>query len=192
VQSDAGGGPGVPARILIMIPLRRAFIVKQHGHAEIPRGPRLRPRSLIVGESGGASASTVFTPGSDGIRLPVRHGRGGRSSGTINPRKKVEQFQGGPCSLCDGPAGPAGVRLQHHIGRRIASVTFACCVLRISADGRRSRLFVSGGTTANLPGTKRSPTFSSKDIRDAYNPLHGARAVAAGGLISASWQAIGR
>ena len=45
--------------ILMMIPLRRAFIVKQHGKLRYPEGTACAD-VLIVGEEGGATAKTVF------------------------------------------------------------------------------------------------------------------------------------
>jgi OPT family oligopeptide transporter len=45
--------------ILMMIPLRRAFIVKQHGQLRYPEGTACAD-VLIVGEKGGATAATVF------------------------------------------------------------------------------------------------------------------------------------
>src|ERR1700704_5125592 len=45
--------------ILMMIPLRRAFIVKQHGTLKYPEGTACAD-VLIVGEQGGSSAKTVF------------------------------------------------------------------------------------------------------------------------------------
>src|SRR5437588_5583985 len=45
--------------ILMMIPLRRAFIVKQHGKLKYPEGTACA-EVLIVGEEGGATAKTVF------------------------------------------------------------------------------------------------------------------------------------
>ena len=45
--------------ILMMIPLRRAFIVKQHGTLTYPEGTACA-KVLIVGEQGGSSARTVF------------------------------------------------------------------------------------------------------------------------------------
>src|SRR5271165_474245 len=54
--SVLGGALG----ILMMIPLRRAFIVKQHGTLRYPEGTACAD-VLIVGEEGGASAKMVFT-----------------------------------------------------------------------------------------------------------------------------------
>ena len=45
--------------ILMMIPLRRAFIVKQHGVLPYPEGTACA-KVLIVGEEGGSNAKTVF------------------------------------------------------------------------------------------------------------------------------------
>ena len=56
VVSVLGGVLG----ILMMIPLRRAFIVQQHGTLKYPEGTACAD-VLIVGEEGGTSAKTVFT-----------------------------------------------------------------------------------------------------------------------------------
>src|SRR5206468_9790366 len=45
--------------ILLMIPLRRAFIVKQHGKLKYPEGTACA-EVLIAGEKGGSSARMVF------------------------------------------------------------------------------------------------------------------------------------
>src|SRR5438045_237971 len=45
--------------ILMMIPLRRAFIVKQHGTLTYPEGTACA-EVLIAGEKGGATARMVF------------------------------------------------------------------------------------------------------------------------------------
>ena len=45
--------------ILMMIPLRRAFIVKQHGKLIYPEGTACA-EVLIAGEKGGATAKMVF------------------------------------------------------------------------------------------------------------------------------------
>ena len=72
--------------ILMMIPLRRAFIVKQHGALPYPEGTACA-KVLIVGEQGGSNARTVFPGFGFGFRLPdpdagiqVLVGRVGRRS----------------------------------------------------------------------------------------------------------------
>ena len=54
--------------ILMMIPLRRAFIVKQHGVLPYPEGTACA-KVLIVGEQGGSNARTVFAGFGVGVRL---------------------------------------------------------------------------------------------------------------------------
>jgi putative OPT family oligopeptide transporter len=54
------GTLGALLGILMMIPLRRAFIVKQHGVLTYPEGTACAD-VLIAGEQGGATAATVFT-----------------------------------------------------------------------------------------------------------------------------------
>ena len=56
--------------ILMMIPLRRALIVKQHGMLKYPEGTACA-EVLIVGEQGGASAARRSSPASAiALRLP--------------------------------------------------------------------------------------------------------------------------
>ena len=55
VVSILGGMLG----ILMMIPLRRAFIVKQHGTLKYPEGTACAD-VLVIGETGGSTAKTVF------------------------------------------------------------------------------------------------------------------------------------
>src|SRR5438045_5367928 len=55
IVSSLGGLLG----ILMMIPLRRAFIVKQHGTLAYPEGTACA-EVLIAGEKGGATARMVF------------------------------------------------------------------------------------------------------------------------------------
>ena len=55
--------------ILMMIPLRRAFIVKQHGTLPYPEGTACA-KVLIVGEQGGSNARTVFLGFGVWFRLP--------------------------------------------------------------------------------------------------------------------------
>src|SRR5438132_9138650 len=50
---------GAISRILMMIPLRRAFIVKQHGKLAYPEGTACA-EVLVAGEKGGSTARMVF------------------------------------------------------------------------------------------------------------------------------------
>src|SRR5690242_19289968 len=59
VRAMTVGSLGGLLGILMMIPLRRAFIVQQHGKLRYPEGTACAD-VLIVGEEGGATAKTVF------------------------------------------------------------------------------------------------------------------------------------
>ena len=58
--------------ILMMIPLRRAFIVKQHGTLKYPEGTACAD-VLIVGETGGATRQDGLRRLRHRLRLPVPH-----------------------------------------------------------------------------------------------------------------------
>ena len=164
--------------ILMMIPLRRAFIVKQHGKLVYPEGTACA-KVLIVGEQGGASAATVFT--GFGMAFVYQFVMEGLKAWNQYPAKKFEQFKGAVLS-CD--VGPILLGVGYIIGPRIASVTFAGGVLAYLVMTPTIALFGSGGTTPIFPGTVPISAMSAKEIRDAYILYIGAGAVAAGGLFS--------
>ncbi len=119
--SVLGGALG----ILMMIPLRRAFIVKQHGTLRYPEGTACAD-VLIVGEQGGATAKMVFT--GFGIAFVYELFRQGFKlwKDTVDhPVGLVPEGQSGD----RGQPGPAGrglhhrhADLLHHGGRRRAGL----------------------------------------------------------------------
>ena len=60
--------------ILMMIPLRRAFIVKQHGKLKYPEGTACAD-VLIVGETGGATRQDGLRRLRHRLCVQVPHGR---------------------------------------------------------------------------------------------------------------------
>ena len=92
--------------ILMMIPLRRAFIVKQHGSLAYPEGTACA-KVLIVGEQGGSSARTVFT--GFGMAFVYQILMQGLKLWNEYPAKKFERVQGGR-ALVRGLADLAGGR----------------------------------------------------------------------------------
>ena len=104
--------------ILMMIPLRRAFIVKQHGALPYPEGTACA-KVLIVGEQGGSNARTVFIglrarvplPDPDaGVQVLV-----GRMAEGDHGHHGLQQ--GG--RLARAVADPAGGRLHHRAADRV-------------------------------------------------------------------------
>ncbi len=164
--------------ILMMIPLRRAFIVKQHGLLAYPEGTACA-KVLIVGEQGGSSAKTVFT--GFGMAFVYQILMQGLKLWDEYPARAFEKFKGAVVA-CE--VSPILLGVGYIIGPRIASVTFAGGVLAYLVLTPTITLFGSGGTAPIFPGTKLIADMSAKDIRDAYILYIGAGAVAAGGIIS--------
>jgi putative OPT family oligopeptide transporter len=163
--------------ILMMIPLRRAFIVKQHGNLAYPEGTACA-KVLIVGEQGGSSARTVFT--GFGMAFVYQVLMETLKLWGQYPARKFEQFKGAVLS-CE--VSPILLGVGYIIGPRIASVTFAGGVLAYLVLTPTISLFGQGSGTI-FPGTKPLADMTPKDIRDAYILYIGAGAVAAGGVIS--------
>ena len=114
--------------ILMMIPLRRAFIVKQHGLLTYPEGTACA-KVLIVGEQGGASAKTVFA----GFGLAFVYQvlmQALKLWQEVPGKYAIEEYKGAVVSL---EATPVLLGVGYIIGFRI--------VLR---DGRRGRPGVPG------------------------------------------------
>ena len=164
--------------ILMMIPLRRAFIVKQHGKLAYPEGTACA-KVLIVGEQGGSSAKTVFT--GFGLAFVYQILMESLKLWDQYPMQKFRQFK---AAVLTCEVSPALLGVGYIIGPRIASVTVAGGILAYLVMTPAIALFGAGGTEAIFPGTKPIPTMEAKDIRDAYILYIGAGAVAAGGVIS--------
>ncbi len=164
--------------ILMMIPLRRAFIVKQHGSLAYPEGTACA-KVLIVGEQGGSSAQTVFT--GFGMAFAYQVLMEALKLWEQYPARKFRDFKGAVLS-CE--VSPVLLGVGYIIGPRIAAVTFAGGVLAYLVMTPTISLFGSGNPAPIFPGTKPIGEMAAKDIRDAYILYIGAGAVAAGGIIS--------
>jgi putative OPT family oligopeptide transporter len=179
--------------ILMMIPLRRAFIVKQHGKLVYPEGTACA-EVLVAGEKGGATARMVFI----GFGIAAVH-----------------MFLTKACKLwADEPAHPLysqgkglrgadiGGELAPHmlgvgflIGPRIASLMMAGAVLSywvlgplIATFGEHLNVPVSPAVSQVDPKTNEDKglirNMGPGEIKANYLRYIGAGAVAAGGIIS--------
>jgi putative OPT family oligopeptide transporter len=119
VIASLGGLLGV----LMMIPLRRAFIVKQHGKLPYPEGTACAD-VLIVGEKGGSSAKTVFT--GFGIAALYKLMMSGFKLWGDAPERPIPFFKGAAVS---GEVSPELVGVGYIIGTRISCVMVAGGVL---------------------------------------------------------------
>ena len=166
--------------VLLMIPLRRGLIVREHATLPYPEGTACA-QVLIVGERGGASARTVFAGFGVGALFNLL-GQVARFWGEIASWSFSAFYRGGSLSF---ETNPALLGVGYIIGTRIALVMLGGGLLsfwvlvpaiHLFAPELRSPL-VGGG---ELPVRDMTPG----QIRNAYLLYIGAGAVAAGGLLS--------
>ncbi len=186
--------------ILMMIPLRRAFIVKQHGKLVYPEGTACA-EVLVAGEKGGATAKMVFV----GFGVAFLHKfltAAGRLWATEPTQRlyAVDPATGAKSGLtgakASGELSPELLGVGFLIGPRIASLMMAGAVMSYFVLGPAIATF---GATASAPVAPA--TWDEEKPKDAANPglignmdpdglqrnylrYIGAGAVAAGGIIS--------
>jgi putative OPT family oligopeptide transporter len=172
--------------ILMMIPLRRAFIVKQHGKLPYPEGTACA-EVLIAGEKGGATARMVFV--GFGIAAVHKFLTKACKLWTDEPTKNLYAVEKGvksglPGAEISGELAPELLGVGYLIGPRIASLMIAGAILSY---------FVLGPLIATI-GDKLAEPVSPADklihdmdpgaLKANYLRYIGAGAVAAGGIIS--------
>ncbi len=172
--SVLGGALG----ILMMIPLRRAFIVKQHGTLRYPEGTACAD-VLIVGEEGGASAKMVFT--GFGIAFVYQVLNQGFMLWKQTIERPLAWFQkANPAMDVD----PVLLGVGYIIGTRISCIMVAGGVLASFLLIPAIRFFGSGLTAPLAPATQLISQMGEEDLHRAYVLYVGAGAVATGGIIS--------
>jgi uncharacterized oligopeptide transporter (OPT) family protein len=188
--------------ILMMIPLRRALIVQQHGILKYPEGTACaevlkagasaesqaaasaaarREQSVTRGDAGvDTSALTIFT--GFGIGLVYKAVNVAFKGWKDVPQKIFgAPFAGGSLSM---EISPELLGVGYIIGPAIASTMCAGGVLAYLVLIPAIRFFGAGAETPIPPGTVPIAGMSPDDIRDAYVLYIGAGAVAAGGIVS--------
>jgi len=170
--------------ILMMIPLRRALIVAQHGKLKYPEGTACATvlKAGVAGASAGSglSAGAIFSGFGIGLAYNtlMRALRGWKDTPEIVFGPPIK---GG---FLAAEISPELLGVGYIIGPRIASTMMAggilsCLVLTPLI------IFFGGSLTSPLPpGDKLISTMGAEAIRSAYILYIGAGAVAAGGLIS--------
>src|SRR5213593_1213614 len=185
--------------ILMMIPLRRALIVQQHGLLKYPEGTACA-EVLKAGASdesiaaasesakaemealGGASTSAKTIFSGFGIGLVYKALNVAFRGWKDTPERVFgPPFNAGSISA---EISPELLGVGYIIGPRIASIMCAGGVLAYLVLIPAIKFFGSGLTTALAPGTIPISQMSPNDIRGAYVLYIGAGAVAAGGIIS--------
>jgi putative OPT family oligopeptide transporter len=167
--------------ILMMIPLRKAFIVKQHGALPYPEGTACA-KVLIVGEHGGSNAKTVFLGFGVGFVYQIlMQGLKLWSSEWDYPITGIKGYNKAFVSL--EPA-PALLGVGYIIGPRIASIMVGGGFLTALLLTPMIAYFGDGLTGVLPPGQQRISAMSAGQISGQYVRYIGAGAVAAGGILS--------
>ncbi|MEO6393704.1 MAG: oligopeptide transporter, OPT family [Pyrinomonadaceae bacterium] len=183
--------------ILMMIPLRRALIVDQHGYLKYPEGTacaevlkagaseesRAAASEGAVGkeEDDSASGATTIFAGF-GVGLIYKVAMVALKGWKDTPEKIFgAPFRAGSVSA---EISPELLGVGYIIGPRIASIMCAGGVLAYLVLIPAIKFFGSGMTEPLAPGTVPISEMSPGQIRGAYILYIGAGAVAAGGIIS--------
>jgi len=182
--------------ILMMIPLRRALIVDQHGLLKYPEGTacaevlkaaastetgtsRSTTEAIVNRETAGGG-KVIFS--GFGIGFLYQAAMGAFKMWKDTPQKIfAAPFNAGSISA---EISPALLGVGYIIGPRIASIMCAGGVLAYLVLIPAIKFFGEHTTTAIAPGTIPISEMSPNDIRGAYILYIGAGAVAAGGIIS--------
>ncbi len=168
--------------ILMMIPLRRPFIVKQHGTLSYPEGTACA-KILIAGEQGGSSARTVFT--GFGLAFGYQLLMGLFRLWSEYPGRAIEGIRGYTKAVVGLEASPTLLGVGYIIGLRTSGVMVAGGILASLVLVPAIAYFGEGLTTPLLPATSALiRDMGADEIRGTYVRYIGAGAVAAGGIIS--------
>jgi len=181
--------------ILMMIPLRRALIVAQHGYLKYPEGTACA--EVLKAGASEESRAAASHAAKDGVvaevrALPIFTGLGlgflyQTAMGAFKAWKDTPEkifsapFKAGSIAA---EISPALLGVGYIIGPRIASIMCAGGVLAYLVLIPAIKFFGEGMTTALAPGTVPISEMSPAQIRSAYVLYIGAGAVAAGGIIS--------
>src|SRR3954454_5269985 len=179
-------GQGILASVLggllgiwMMIPLRRALIVKEAKTLVYPEGTACA-EVLISGETGGTTAKTVFA----GLGVGGIFALGYKGFGFFKdiPEKIFGKwYDGGNLSI---EVGPELMGVGYIIGTRIALVMGAGGILSSLVLMPAIKLFGGLATRPIYPATTLIRDMSTDDVWHQYILYIGAGAVAAGGIIS--------
>lgn len=164
--------------VLMMIPLRNALIVQNHGTLIYPEGTACA-EVLIVGEKGGTSAKTVFSGFFLGLFYKIANV--GMKFWTDVPEKALSFFKGATVA---GEISPELLGVGYIIGPRIASTMVAGGILSSWVLIPMIYLFGDKLTSPLFPSVKLISEMSTHEIWKSYVLYIGAGAVAAGGIIS--------
>lgn len=180
--------------ILMMIPLRRALIVQQHGLLKYPEGTAcaevLKAGADEVSRAA-ASQGAKDKSATEVRALPIFVGLG--LGFLYKVAMDLKSWKEAPEKVFDAPfksgsisaeINPALLGVGYIIGPRIAAIMCAGGVLAYLVLIPLIKFFGEGMTTVLAPGEMPISQMGPGDIRSSYILYIGAGAVAAGGIIS--------
>ena len=164
--------------VLMMIPLRRYLIVKEHGRLTYPEGTAAA-EVLVAGEERGAQAKLVFK----GLFI----GLGYKALGFLTrlwpttAELHIPRYRAAQVSV---DMSPELMGVGYIIGYRSSAIMVGGGLLSWLVLIPAIALFGAGRTSALYPGTVPIDQMTSGDIWNRYIRYIGAGAVAAGGIIN--------
>ena len=174
------GAAGGILGILLMIPLRRSLIVKEHNTLPYPEGTACA-EVLIVGDKGGSDARMVFL--GFGVALVYKFLMSGLKFWREIPAKVLTWYQGARVAA---EISPELLGVGYIIGPRVASYMFGGGVIAALVLIPLVKFFGAGLQTNIFPAQPGEliANMSASVVFDRYVRYIAAGAVAAGGVIS--------
>jgi putative OPT family oligopeptide transporter len=164
--------------ILMMIPLRRALIVKEHGNLPYPEGTACA-EVLIAGDKGGLQARLLFQ--AFGLAFLYKFLMAGLKLWKEYPGRVSTFYKGASISA---EVSPELLGVGYIIGPRIAGYLFAGGSLAYLVLIPAIKLFGSGLTQPIFAETKLIKDMSPGEVRAEFVFYIGAGAVASAGIIA--------
>ncbi len=167
--------------ILMMIPLRRAFIVNQHRTLPYPEGTACA-KILIAGEQGGSSAQTVFA--GFGLGFFYQFLMDAMKLWNREPSATITGITGYDKAVVACESSPALLGVGYIIGPKTASIMVGGGLLASLVLIPAIAYFGTNLSEPLAPATALIKDMGPGDISRSYVRYIGAGAVAAGGIIS--------
>jgi putative OPT family oligopeptide transporter len=164
--------------VLMMIPLRKGLIVKEHGKLTYPEGTACAD-VLIVGEQGGTNAKTVFM--GFGIGALYKFLNTGFKLWADIPTRMLNFFKGASISA---EVTPELLGVGYIIGSKVSANMMAGGMLSYLILIPAIKIFGEGISSPMFPATTLIKDMTPNLVRNAYVLYIGAGAVATGGIIS--------
>lgn len=167
--------------ILMMIPLRKIFIVKQHNELPYPEGTACA-KVLVVGEQGGSNAVTVFQGFGLGFVYQVM--MQALQFWAAEWDKVITGIKGYTKATISLEPSPALLGVGYIIGPRISSIMVAGGLMTALLLIPMIAFFGESNPGLLPPGQKPIAQMSAREIGGQYVRYIGAGAVAVGGILS--------